>query len=114
MMSSTVGITLSPVREWNAIELLWRELEREARPSFFQSWTWVGCLAEERFPDPVLLRVQRNGHTVGLALLNRMRARFGTERLLLNESGDPKLDAVYIEHNGVLLARDADDLLPTC
>src|SRR5437879_9906512 len=100
MTSSAVSITLSPVREWHAVELLWRELEREARPSFFRSWSWIGCLAEERFPDPVLLQAERDNRIVGLALLNRVQGRFKAERLLLSESGDPTLDAVYIEHNG--------------
>jgi protein-tyrosine-phosphatase/predicted ATP-grasp superfamily ATP-dependent carboligase len=114
MNSGSANITLSAVRDWNAIETAWLSLEAEARPSFFQSWTWIGCLAEERFPDPVLLRAERDGRTVGLALLNRMQGRLGAERLLLNESGNPTLDAVYIEHNGVLLAREAGDLLPDC
>jgi protein-tyrosine-phosphatase/predicted ATP-grasp superfamily ATP-dependent carboligase len=114
MISMPANITLSPVRDWAAVGTAWRELERQALPSFFQSWTWVGCLAEERFFDPVLLRVERGGRTVGLALLNRMRGRLGGERLLLNESGNPTLDTVYIEHNGVLLAPDAGDLVPDC
>ena len=114
MVSTSVRITVSEVREWVAVEAAWRTLETQTQPSFFQSWTWVGCLADERFPEPILLRAERDGRTVGLALLNRVRGWFGTERLLLNESGNPALDSVYVEHNGVLLARDAADLLPAC
>lgn len=33
----------------------WRAMERRAETSFFQSWTWVGCLAEERYRDALLL-----------------------------------------------------------
>jgi CelD/BcsL family acetyltransferase involved in cellulose biosynthesis len=97
-----------------AVEAAWRALEAEGDPSFFQSWTWVGCLAEERFPRPVLLTASRDNRTVGLALLNCTLGPLGSERLWLNESGDPVLDAVYTEHNGLLLARDATDLLPAC
>jgi CelD/BcsL family acetyltransferase involved in cellulose biosynthesis len=87
----------------------WRALEARSEGSFFRSWTWVGCLAAARFADPVLLRAERGGATVGLALCNR---RHGA--LWLGESGDPAWDAVYVEHNGPLLARGAEGLLPAC
>jgi CelD/BcsL family acetyltransferase involved in cellulose biosynthesis len=106
-------IALDEVRDFAAVEAAWRDLERRAAPSFFQSWTWVGCLAEARFPDPVLLRAERDGRIVGLALLNRTGGRMG-EQLWLGESGAAALDAVYVEHNGPLLARDAADLLGPC
>src|SRR5215469_13270499 len=79
-------ITLSANHDLAAVEAAWRELEADAAPSLFQSWTWIGCLAEERFRAPVLLRAERNGRTVGLALLSRTRSRLGAEQLWLNES----------------------------
>ncbi|MGH7074802.1 MAG: GNAT family N-acetyltransferase [Stellaceae bacterium] len=97
-----------------AVEAAWRNLEEAASPSFFQSWTWVGCLAAKRFSDAVLLRAELGGHTVGLALLNRTRGLLGREKLWLNESGNPALDAVYVEHNGLLLAKGAADWLHLC
>ena len=103
-------IRLTPIRDPAALEAEWRALEAIADASFFQSWTWVGCLAAERFPDPWLLRAEgADGTTLGLALLNRRGGR-----LWLNESGDPALDAAYVEHNGVLLARTATGLLADC
>jgi CelD/BcsL family acetyltransferase involved in cellulose biosynthesis len=85
----------------------WRTLEDRADGSFFQGWTWVGCRAEARFADPVLLRAEHGGQTVALALCNR---RHGA--LWLGESGDVSLDSVYVEHNGPLLARGAEGLRP--
>src|ERR1700752_1466009 len=114
MSASSARMSLSAVRCMEAVEAAWRALEAEADPSFFQSWTWVGCLAEERFRCPVLLSATRDQRTVGLALLNCTPGSLGSERLWLNESGDPTLDAVYTEHNGLLLARDASDLLAAC
>ncbi len=114
MTAASTRITLSADPDLVAVEAAWRDLEAEAASSLFQSWTWTGCLAEERFRAPVLLRAERDGRTVGLALLNRTQGRLGAERLWLNESGDPALDAVYVEHNGMLLAQDAADLLPAC
>ena len=57
----------------------------------------MGCLVEERFSDPILVEARENGLTVALALFNR-RGR----TLYLSESGNPALDCVYIEYNGVL------------
>ena len=108
-MATRARLIVEPVRDPADLEDAWRALEPRAGPSFFQSWTWVGCLAAGRYPDPWLLRAERDGHTVGLALLNRCAGR-----LFLHESGAAAHDAVYIEHNGVLLAREAADLLPGC
>lgn len=114
MTAAAARITLLADPDLTMVEAAWRNLESEAASSLFQSWTWVGCLAEERFRAPVLLRAERDGRTVGLALLNRTPGRLGAEQLWLNESGNPILDAVYVEHNGMLLAHDAADLLPAC
>lgn len=92
----------------------WRDLEARSAGSFFQGWTWVGCLAERRFPDPVLLEAREDGRTVGLALFNRGRGPFGAESLWLGESGDPALDAVFVEYNGPLLERGHEGLARAC
>ena len=116
-------VSLRPVADPASVAADWRALEPRADASFFQSWTWVGCLASERFGDAWLLRVEQAGALVGLALLNHTRRRtrrppgqrrlFG-ERLWLGESGDPALDCVHVEHNGPLLARGHAGLLPAC
>lgn len=85
----------------DALEAEWRALEERAEGTFFQGWTWVGCRARERFSRPVLLRATADGRTVGLALFNERRW-LGLSTLWLGESGDPALDRVFVEHNGVL------------
>lgn len=91
-------IHVSPVKDFAALGAIWRALEAELEGvGFFQSWSWVGCLAEERYSDAVLLRAEEAGRTVGLALFNRRRGG-----LCLAESGDPGLDAPFIEHNAPL------------
>jgi CelD/BcsL family acetyltransferase involved in cellulose biosynthesis len=89
------------VGSFEALGHAWEALEAAAPgASVFQCWSWVGCLAEERYPDPVLLRaVGDDGRVLGLALFNR-RGR----RLCLSESGDAALDAPFIEHNAPLVA----------
>lgn len=92
-------VRVEPVRDFAAVGAAWRRLEARLEHSFFQGWTWTGCLAEERFPDPVLARAERGGELVGLALFNRRRGR-----LHLGESGDAALDRPFVEHNGPLAA----------
>jgi CelD/BcsL family acetyltransferase involved in cellulose biosynthesis len=104
---SAIRVTRESIPDPAGLADAWRALEARAEFSFFQSWTWVGCEVAARFPDAVLLRAERDGDTVGLALCNRAR---GT--LWLGESGDPAWDAAYVEHNGPLLARDAQNALP--
>jgi len=98
--------TLSPIGDPDALAPRWLALQAEADASFFQSWTWTGCLARERFPDPVLLSVHEGDTEVALALFNRQRGWATGETLHLGETGNPAWDSVFIEHNGPLLARD--------
>jgi len=89
----------------------WRALEDRSDASFFQGWSWIGCLATERFIDPLLVTARQRGVTVGMALFSRPRTRFGARRLVLHETGDPARDTIYVEHNGALLARGQSALL---
>ncbi|WP_372620676.1 GNAT family N-acetyltransferase [Falsiroseomonas sp.] len=97
-----LDVTQTTLSSVTALGETWRSLEHVAPCSFFQSWTWIGCLFEERYPNPVLLRAERGGRLVGLALFNRRGGR-----LHLAESGDPELDWPFTEHNGPL-ATDAE------
>lgn len=97
-------VEIAPFPGFAALEAEWRALERRAAaPAIFQCWSWVGCLAEERFDDPVLLRARSGGRLTGLALFNRRAGR-----LLLTQSGDAAHDAPFIEHNAPLVATDAE------
>jgi len=103
----TIRIEHRPVHSFEALGAEWRALEAIADPAFFQSWSWVGCLAAERYPDPVLLRATAAGRTLGLALFNRRRGR-----LCLAETGEAARDAPFIEHNAPLCATAAPATLP--
>lgn len=114
-----VRIVLRSAPDENALCGAWRELEARSDCSFFQSWTYTGCLMAARFPDPLVLEAfvrkaeNEPEERVALALFNRRRGRLGVERLLLGESGIPSFDTLFIEHNGPLVARGlAPTLLP--
>ncbi len=102
-------VVLSEVRDIAALAEQWRALEEHADLSFFQSWTWTGCLAGERFPDPILAEARDGDTVVGLALFNRRRG-LGRSTLYLGETGIPRFDSLTIEHNGPLVARGRDDV----
>jgi CelD/BcsL family acetyltransferase involved in cellulose biosynthesis len=105
------AIRVSGVEDFAALGDHWRDLERRAEGSFFQSWTWVGCLAAERFPDVVLVEATEAGRTVALALFNRVRRTVLPSVLYLGESGNAEMDSPYIEQNGVLAAAGREDEL---
>jgi CelD/BcsL family acetyltransferase involved in cellulose biosynthesis len=95
-------VRVSAVEDFAELGARWRDLEQRATGSFFQSWTWVGCLVAERFADPILVEATEDGCTVALALFNRVRRWIGPSVLHLNESGTAELDCPYVEQNGVL------------
>jgi CelD/BcsL family acetyltransferase involved in cellulose biosynthesis len=101
------AVTLRPVTDWDALGVQWQALEARADGSFFQSWRWVGCLGPERYDDPLLLEARRDGEIVALGLFNRRRS-WVFDTLWLHETGDPSWDAVFIEHNGLLIDATAD------
>ena len=95
-------ITLTPLGDLTTLAQRWQALEARADPGFFRSWTHLGCLADVRFAQARLLAVTQDGADVALALLGS-----GRHRAWLNQTGDASQDAVFIEHNGLLLARGA-------
>ncbi len=111
---SDLEVRLTPVRDFPTLAARWRALEARSQISFFQSWSWVGCLAEDRYRDPVLLQASSNGEDVGLALFNRDAMRLGLQTLHLNETGDADFDSMFVEHNGIMLADNAAADLPAC
>ena len=108
-------VRVCAVDDFPALGVRWRDLEQRAAGSFFQSWTWVGCLVAERFPDPIVVEATEAGRTVALALFNRVRRWIGPAVLHLNENGTSELDCPYVEQNGVLAeAGREEDLTALC
>lgn len=103
MDHSSVAMTLERIASAGVLAAHWRALEAQADGSFFLSWTWVGCLASERYDRPVVLRAESNGRTVALALCNQRSTAWSGQTLWLNESGELAWDSVFVEHNGPLV-----------
>lgn len=90
-------VRLEPIEDWSAAGARWLALEPACETRFFKSWTFLGCQAADRFAKARLLSVTLDGQDVALALLGHRR-----HHAFLNETGQPQLDATFIEHNGLL------------
>ena len=106
-MDNDVTVKMLAEYDTAGLEREWRALEQRSRASVFQSWAWIGCWLASLPQDihPVLIRVSRGLEILALGIVCRahVRGTFVTARaLLLNETGDAKLDCVTIEHNGLL------------
>lgn len=116
MVQPTWRVSLSRLADLEQLAGEWRTLEPRCRGGFFRSWDWIGALLRslpasvDALPD--VLRVHHQGELAGLGLWWRGRQqRHGFVRSRtchLNETGNPELDRITIEHNG-LLARIGDE-----
>lgn len=106
-----MGVMLEPIDMPDALAGRWLDLERRSDGSFFQSWAWIGCWLRHLHADlaPRLLAVSVGPEVVGLGVLVAHRkTRHGLLRargLHLNETGDPCVDPLGLEYNGLLVDR---------
>jgi CelD/BcsL family acetyltransferase involved in cellulose biosynthesis len=100
-----VDITLTSVTDTPALAKRWRALEQAAIPSPFLTWNFIGEVAA-RCSAPYLLAVRADGQDQALAVLNRT-----AKALHLHTTGDAAADAVFIEHNGLLVRTGAHDVI---
>ena len=108
-------LSLCKTTDFERLGILWRDLEARADASFFQSWDWTGCLAEERFRNPIVLEARDGNRVVALALFNQILSSSRRSTLCLGESGNPERDDIFIEKNGILVERGTPaELLVAC
>lgn len=84
----------------------WADIETDSTP-VFRRWAWVGTwLAElpERI-DRVGVELLDGQRTAGAGVLASVP---GSGLWALHHTGDPELDVVFVEHNGLLLRRGVD------
>jgi CelD/BcsL family acetyltransferase involved in cellulose biosynthesis len=99
---------LDPREQRGSVESIWKELAAVCPHSYFLSWgfveTWLESLPAGT--DLRLAVMREGGAAVGAAFLGRARVvrqkLFRSDAWLLNQTGDRKLDQLYIEDNAVL------------
>jgi CelD/BcsL family acetyltransferase involved in cellulose biosynthesis len=102
---------LEPVVDLDRLGQAWCALERRSEPSFFRSWGWIGRWLRHLPPgrQPLAVIATRGAEIVGLGVFVPARRRrhwiVPTRTLRLHESGEPGLDSLFIEHNGLVADR---------
>ena len=106
-----VRARLEPVVDADRLGEAWCALERRSEPSFFRSWGWIGCWLRHLPPDrqPLAAIATKGAEIVGLGVFVPVRQQRHwippARTLRLHESGEPALDALFIEHNGLVAER---------
>ena len=109
-------ISLHPILSHADLHIVWRGITDVARHSFFLSWpwirTWLSCLPSS--VQPHLLTISNGTMAVAAAILvksNLRRSGFVMSRTwVLNATGDPALDQIFIENNGLLVREGHSDV----
>lgn len=102
---SDVAFRIEAIASRDALAASWRDVERRGEGAFFTSWTWIGTWLDTLPADiePCLVRAARGSDTVALAVAVFRRARrhviVRSRQLHFNSTGDPRYDAIAIEHN---------------
>lgn len=108
-LHATLDIDILTLPRRDVLAAQWLELESRSEGGFFVGWTWIGAWLESLPAGIVvrLLRAQRAGRVVGLALLVQGAVRtvplIGGQGWWLHATGRPELDAIAVEHNGPLV-----------
>ena len=92
----------------------WQSLQPRATHSFFLSWTWISSWLEASARSPDLLVACRDGTPIGLALLCRKAGSWRdlhAPSLHLTTAGGGEDDSPFIEYNGFLAERGAEDVI---
>jgi len=103
-------ITVSQSYELPDLAVRWMELESRADGGFFLSWRWIGSWLRTTGANPLLVTAKQEGRVIALGLVARARRKrlfFTVHQLCLHETGVAECDAVMIEHNNFLVAKDA-------
>lgn len=89
----------------------WKLLEKKANCSFFLSWSWIGTWLAGLSETPMIFTASIDREPVALGLISNDRAQ---APFLLNQSGIPDEDSVYIEFNGLLCDAKINGLEAAC
>lgn len=108
---SELRVNLRSAGDLPEIERQWLALQERSDCSYFQSWGWIGSWLAAVLPHhaPRLLEVSSDGRLVGLGLLGThdtlRRGIVRSRQLYIAETGNPEIDALTVEHNGLLMER---------
>ena len=97
-------------------EKVWHKVQSQARHSFFTSWGWIGTWLASlpvAIKPKILFGSDGDKPVVCGIQVERSESRFGLVSrtcAYLNATGNPELDALTIEYNGILSAESSYSL----
>lgn len=98
--------TLIADLDLETLESWWRALESRSNNHFFLSWVWVGSWLRCYSPSFRLLKGEKNGQIVLLAIWVesqcRIKGLIPVAQWQLHRTGNPAQDQVWIEYNDML------------
>jgi CelD/BcsL family acetyltransferase involved in cellulose biosynthesis len=106
-----VRARLEPVADLDRLGEAWCAIERHSEPSFFRSWGWIGCWLRHLPPgrQPLAAIATSGAEIVGLGVFVPVRQRrrwvLPARAWHLHACGEPALDSLFIEHNGLVADR---------
>jgi hypothetical protein len=109
-----ISFTIEPAGKVKHLEQLWSDLEARADVTFYLTWDWIGHWLTEIGDARCYAVIGRLGATVvALALLTpasyRRHGLLKINSLFVHETGDPDIDVITIEYNGILADRSVTD-----
>ena len=116
-MKTNLTVSVQPLTRITDARAKWYSVQEHSKGSFFQSWAWIGAWLEGLPSDDerLLLEIKVQSILIAIGVLNLrkiIRHRFFRSNCLyLNETGIPELDALTIEHNGLLVSEYSDKKL---
>lgn len=108
-MPAEIAVHVTELPGMTELAAIWSDLERRSQGSFFVSWCWIGTWLDAVTAQcrPRLVRAERAGLTVGLAIVGarrfRRRGLVPVALWAVHETGDPALDALTVEYNDFLV-----------
>ena len=114
----TVFFNINPFEEYEKVKEIWLELQEKSSHSYFLSWQWIEnwlkCLPDSQFIEftygtfksvPIVAYFVGHKNSVESQIIYCNRGH-------LNATGCADKDEITIEHNGVLLDRNAKSMAP--
>ena len=102
-----IAWALEPLPPIQELRRAWTPIDTGDGPGFFISWSWIGTWLA-KLPaelEPLLLRGSIAGRGTALGIIIRRHSRrrklISSNALHLNSTGDPDMDCITIEHNGL-------------
>lgn len=108
-----ISVRTYPLNNLPLLQQHWQTLEQKSQTPFFLSWHWIGCWLRVFQPTAIVVEARQYDELLGLGILCQhtiTRHRLlQKKQLLLQQTGQPAQDQIWIEYNDFLLSEQAPE-----